>query len=401
MEVVPFFFFAGREGTDMNLGVDFTASLVADGFGALLMLVTLIGNRWRLHEKNTENNIVMLMVVLTLFTCVVDFVSAAVDGQPGELCRVAAYASALWLFVGALLICSGWIVFISSHLRISLSRWHRRLLIGLMGLNLLLLIVNFFVPVVFTVNESNVYIRHDGYIPIFVTQFFFLCDGLLLYLRARRQGGLLKFFPVWVFVIPAMAGALAQSFLYGVSTLWPGIAITVSTIVASLQNELIFRDKLTGLYNRFHLDNLKTEIARSRQGSYTAMMLDLNDFKSINDQLGHSVGDEALVATGKILVDAVGGLGNVIRYAGDEFVIVLNTQDEQKVRACEDAIRQGVRAFNESGKAPYRLSVSIGTCPMDLRVQSVDDLMNEVDRRMFVEKRAYYAGHPGGRHSDR
>lgn len=62
----------------------------------------------------------------------------------------------------------------------------------------------------------------------------------------------------------------------------------------ALQNENIFIDKLTGLYNRYYLDKISGKLKRKRK--ITMMMLDMNDFKSINDNFGHSQGDDALVS---------------------------------------------------------------------------------------------------------
>jgi diguanylate cyclase (GGDEF)-like protein len=69
-----------------------------------------------------------------------------------------------------------------------------------------------------------------------------------------------------------------------------------------------------------------------KNAEYTAMMLDLNGFKHINEAYGHQEGDNALIKTGQLLRKAVSSYGTVIRYAGDEFVIILNTQVDSILR---------------------------------------------------------------------
>jgi len=165
-------------------------------------------------------------------------------------------------------------------------------------------------------------------------------------------------------------------------------------MINSLQNESVYRDSLTGLYNRTYLDYLKREIGNKSHGEITAIMIDLNDFKSINDRFGHAVGDEALSDMAAILRKGIGDIGNVIRYAGDEFVILLNTSDEPTVLSCIDRILSETNKFNEEQDKQYKLSFAIGYYSIDLKQNSVNDLLNEVDRRMYLNKEEYYKNNP-------
>ena len=120
------------------------------------------------------------------------------------------------------------------------------------------------------------------------------------------------------------------------------------------------------------------------------MMLDMNGFKEINDNFGHSQGDDALVSMAKILEDAVGSRGVATRYAGDEFVIILNEDNEDAADACRKSILQKVEAFNQQGKKKYKLSVSIGVGIFEHGETSVDKILEIIDKRMYEDKKAYY-----------
>ena len=122
-------------------------------------------------------------------------------------------------------------------------------------------------------------------------------------------------------------------------------------------------------------------------------MLDLNDFKRINDEFGHFVGDEALVATTQILQKAVGSLGIVIRYAGDEFIVLINTQDDTVIQKCIEKIQNSFELFNSRNDKPYKLSASIGSHKLNLKEESVDTFINTIDARMYESKKAFYAAH--------
>jgi diguanylate cyclase (GGDEF)-like protein len=158
---------------------------------------------------------------------------------------------------------------------------------------------------------------------------------------------------------------------------------------AGFVHENIFIDKLTGLYNRYYLDKISGELKRKRK--ITMMMLDMNDFKSINDNFGHSQGDDALVSLAEVLEKTVGAKGTVVRYAGDEFVIILNNGDEDAAEKCKLQIKKNLEEFNETHKKKYKLSASIGVGVFDLEKSNVDKILKKIDKLMYDDKRAYYA----------
>jgi diguanylate cyclase (GGDEF)-like protein len=104
---------------------------------------------------------------------------------------------------------------------------------------------------------------------------------------------------------------------------------------------LAITDALTGLYNRrFFTSRLAAEVARARRYGrvLSLVMLDLDNFKEINDQHGHQVGDHVLAEVGKILTTNVRASDIVCRYGGEEFAVLLpETGPEAAGRAAEAA----------------------------------------------------------------
>lgn len=119
-------------------------------------------------------------------------------------------------------------------------------------------------------------------------------------------------------------------------------------------------------------------------------MADLNGFKEINDRYGHAEGDAALKITAELLRKSFGEYGVVTRYAGDEFVIMLNTTDKRLAENLIERARLNFEKENETNGKPYRLSASMGWAIADLRTETVDDFMNRIDRRMYRDKLDYY-----------
>ena len=378
----------------MSSQIDLSAVYIANAMGLVLLFVTMTGNVWRLKLKTRENRILLLMVAASITACIADPICFAADGKPGMLNFLVVFGGNTWIYAMNLLLGCCWLSFLTSYLGVNISSVHRCIIWAAYLLGAAFLVGNFFTPVVFSVSSRNVYARGPLFWYFMLMQTIMLLDGLGFYYRTRRKSGLLKFFPVWAFVLPAFLGMIIQMLVYGVSTVWPFVAISISSVMFSLQNELMFRDKLTGLYNRFYLELLKEKISAHADQAFTAMMLDVNDFKSINDRCGHAVGDEALVEVAARLRSAVGAAGEVIRYAGDEFIVLLNTQEDSQIDRTIAGIQSGLEAFNHAAKKSYKLSVSIGYSKLNLKEYTMDELLDETDQQMYANKRQYYEEHP-------
>ncbi|MDO4502619.1 MAG: GGDEF domain-containing protein [Coriobacteriia bacterium] len=377
----------------MESQINLMAIDIANALGVITCVMLFVGSSWRLRNNDREARALLAILTVTLISCVVDPVVFHCDGVPGAAPRAVVWLGNAWLYVANMLMACGWTVFLWLHLNGYVSKRRLRVLRCIIAAGLLVMVVNWFVPLAFSVDDQSVYTRGPFYWIYLAAGGCLYVDNMLMYGRARRRGGALKFFPVGMFFVPLICGVAIQTVVYGVSTIWPCNAISLAAVLSSLQNELIFRDKLTGLYNRFHLDTLKDAYARQKEGRVTVMMLDLNGFKRINDTLGHSVGDQALRDTAEILSQAVDVEGVVIRYAGDEFVIILNTVDDARVDAVRTRISDGFQAFNQVPGRAYELSISLGCSSLDLRTQSLDALMAEVDKRMYEDKREFYRSH--------
>lgn len=254
---------------------------------------------------------------------------------------------------------------------------------------LVLLIINLFWPLVFS-NQDGVYRRGPAYIVFLVFAFFYIVDSVYLYAQCRKKIGTLKLFPVQVFLAPVIIGVVVQVLFIEIAITWTSIAIAVAGIMTALKNELIFIDRLTGLYNRVYLTYLQHEAQKKKSELVAGIMLDLNGFKRINDNYGHSEGDAALILVADLLRKAFCEYGIVTRYAGDEFVVMLNTTDEQLIT---DLIAQANNIFEEENTTndkPYQLSASMGYAISDLSKETIDDFMNRIDKQMYQNKLAYY-----------
>lgn len=362
---------------------------IADMLGIFLILGAVFSGAWKLQKKHNEDKILFGVIVLVLTACVADIIAFSVDGRPGNFFRVLSYVSSNVLFLANVAIGPLWVMLISLHIYGTISKFQRIFMISICGVILVMMVMNFFEPIIFAIDENNVYTRGPWFMVKNLLEFILMADGVIIYLISLFRSGGIKFYPVLQFVWPIFICVCLQMFFYGISTIWVGIAVGYTSLMLALQNENIFIDKLTGLYNRYYLDKISGELKRKRK--IAMMMLDMNGFKSINDNFGHSQGDEALVSLADILEKTVGEDGTVIRFAGDEFVILLNTEKENVAEKCKAQIKENLDEFNKSGQKNYKLSASIGCGVFDLSKCSVDRILKRIDKRMYEDKKAYYA----------
>ena len=369
---------------------DLLTICIANILGIILIGVLIAGNIWRFRDKTPENMTLMVLMFLTLSNCIADPVSYYFDGKPGDVARALIYLSNAWLYTSIMLTGLYWMRFLAIHLNGRFSQLHQGVLLVFIGTGAFLMLANFAQPIVFSVDSNNVYRRQAWYWYYLAVDYGILIDSLIFYSKTRMKGGILTHFPMWAYFIPALIGALIQSFFYGVSVVASTLAISVAGILANLQNEQIFRDNLTGLFNRAYLDYLLRKYPRIREYKITGIMLNLNNFKKINRTYGHKEGDKILGETARILQAAVSDMGLVTRYSSDEFIVLLKTQSDPVIQTCIEQINSRIDQYNYHNHSDYLLSVAIGTCKLDLNTQTTDDFVNELDKRMYENKREFY-----------
>ena len=372
---------------------NFISISCANILGIMMGIVLLIGNSWRWKRNDRENTLLIFMLVLVIMTCVCEPAAFYFGGRPGRVYRIVMYACCTYTFASNLMAAASWLMFLVYHLKGSISRLHVAFVNAIVAAGLLVLVINLFPPVVFSIDPSNSYHRLNAYYAYLAADVFMLIDSFATYLYIRLKGRRLRFFFFWVYSVPVLVGAVIQTRFYGISMIGPCMLISFTGLMSSIQNEMIFKDKLTGLYNRYYLDQLEEEHKQDRDGVYTFLMMDINDFKSINDNFGHLVGDEAIINTAKILRKAVGSQGAVIRYAGDEFVAVLSTKSDIDTDVFIANIKKGFDDFNKSGTVKYDLHVSMGYDVVDLCKSTMDEVMNHIDKLMYEDKTRYYKTH--------
>ncbi len=377
----------------METAINMQSVYVTDLVGIAILVIIMVTRGWSLPGRKTESRLMMALLAVSMFNCVADIYVFQCDGTPGPGYRAILMVGDTYLYLYNLIVGIGIIYLILLHIDRKTRGLHMILFWVLSVVEMVLLIVNLFEPIVFEIDENNVYHRGDYYILFVVLGFVLVFYGYTYYMIAKLRNPSLRYFPVMEFLAPVVVGNIVQMKIYGISLLPVSFAVAFAAITIALQNECIYIDKLTGVYNRYELDKILKRRHYRRGEKLIAMMLDLNDFKSINDTYSHEEGDQALVAFAKALMEAIGSEGLVIRFAGDEFIILIPVFKPVTIDDYKDRIHRKLDEYNETSGKPYKLSTAIGGRIFDPHTENTSGIVNEIDSMMYKDKSDYYHDH--------
>ena len=153
----------------------------------------------------------------------------------------------------------------------------------------------------------------------------------------------------------------------------------------------ISKDPLTNLNNRGQLARYVAQgsnLLIDGRATYVVMM-DVNDFKNVNDTYGHSEGDAALVIIAQALSNAVNSRAMPLflgRYGGDEFVLIAHPLKEEELKELIEVIRQSITEKCKSEKKPYSLTIGVGYDQLSGAQDTFQKCMERADEKLYKDK---------------
>jgi len=204
---------------------------------------------------------------------------------------------------------------------------------------------------------------------------------ILIYLRIESLG-LSDSSTLWITVLLFIGyGAFTQYFINSQKRMEAEII------------SLSITDYLTGLYNRRGFMTLAEQqikmVGRTDKKSLLLLLFaDLDKMKSINDNLGHKKGDNALIEVASILKKVFRESDIVARIGGDEFAVLGLVAEKSDIVALESRLQEQIAIHNAYENRDYTISLSVGiACGDPENRYSIDDLMSRADQLMYEQKR--------------
>ncbi|MEW6173285.1 MAG: GGDEF domain-containing protein [Bacillota bacterium] len=168
----------------------------------------------------------------------------------------------------------------------------------------------------------------------------------------------------------------------GISFFAAGTAIIIKRLITQA-----ITDSLTGLYNKSHLEKVfPLEIERAKRYSYPLSMLflDLDNFKNVNDHLGHTAGDKVLYNVSEKLRQTIRNSDLLFRYGGDEFILLMPQTDIKSAHNLFLRLQDAVAQVEIKGG--HRIGISAGIVGFPQDGASFEELVHTADKRMYESK---------------
>lgn len=370
--------------------VQYSQILTADASALLLMvLLKLHMNRQAKISPLIDARLLSAMINLTMFQCLLDMFVFWVDGKTFPAARELNIIGNIVYYILNVTIAYLWPLFTEYKLNCSIAKLKKLAILS--GIPLALTAIGIVLTplsgFLFTITEDNRYTRTElNFLLPTVLIFIYLLIGTIKVYIHRRNKGKYMIFPVIYFVTPIVIAVTVQAFFYGISLIYIGIAIGLTGIYISTQSESAYIDQLCGVYNRrYYNDYIRAFCnAKNKSSAITGALIDMDNFKPINDNFGHDVGDEALVKFSSILRKNMSEIGFVVRFGGDEFVLVTNRSEGEIEKAVSDILKE-LDEENASGENRYKLEFSYGISSITADSSS-DDFLKTMDSRMYEMK---------------
>lgn len=242
-------------------------------------------------------------------------------------------------------------------------------------------IVSIFTGIVFSIDPDTNQLKRGflGYLPFIIAGFY--CAFLIYILIKRSNKLLIEIIPI-VFLSLTLASGVVFPFIFG-SSFSNMFCTTIGVALFSYYEFSILlltkKDSLTGLLNR---QAYYTDIEYDHQNITALVSLDMNGLKAVNDNFGHSAGDEALVTLSLCFIKALKRRQTGYRIGGDEFLIICRRNSLKEVEELIERIKKNVSETEYTCSVGYSYSES-GDKP-------IDEMLRESDEMMYAEKEKYY-----------
>lgn len=360
---------------------------------SLIILIFIYINAYNRSERMFMHyRLFMDLVRVNILMLIIDYLGWAFNGLPGSLNMFGNTVSNLFLYSLAPLPPMLWIIYtdflvFKNEYRISKIK---RVLVSLFVVNAFISVLSIYTGWFFSIDALNIYHRGNYFFVHVAFCYLLIIYAFLTVLLNRRFIEKRYYYSLLLFFLPMAVGTVLQVFFYGVSYNWSGMMLSLLIIYFNIQERGINTDYLTGVYNRRQLDGYINAKIRncSENKTFSAVLIDINDFKSINDNFGHQAGDNALKEVADIIRRSLRRNDFVSRFGGDEFVIIMDIDDPMLLKQAIDRIQDGIKRYNESHERSYNISVSMGFSVYDIKSEmKAEEFLKHIDNLMFNDKK--------------
>lgn len=343
-----------------------------------------------LDKSEIKNKIFVAIFTLNTIELIVETLTCIINKQPYTWLIPLSTLLHIVLFALAPIITYHWYIFAKLWINKSIDSkpknniWFLSPIIA----NTFLVILSPFFTLIFHINKYNVYTRGMlFFIPFAISYLYLLCGFFIIY-KNRKKLYRIEFLPLILFGIFPTLATLIQLLFYGPLLMWSSISFSLIILYLYIQQQMMHIDYLTGAWTREKLYSfLNTKFNPKKPTKFAVVLIDLDNFKEINDTYGHNEGDKALMNLVSITKNIIGTEASITRYGGDEFILLLNTCSPEEVENIISKIYSTLTDYSKHLNSPYIINFSYGYEFYNLENQiNIIECINHADKLMYKHK---------------
>ncbi len=261
---------------------------------------------------------------------------------------------------------------------------------------ILILIAGVFTDYLFKIDESGYLEYGPLYAILLCIPFgYLMTSSIKAFYRAFTSNRYYDHGPyiaMAVFPITPMVCGVLQAFFLTIPIMCYGATAAVLLLYLTETENRISKDPLTNINNRHEMHRYLTLKMKSRTQMLDLylMILDVDHFKEINDKYGHIEGDKALVTVAEAMELSCSDAKNrafLSRFGGDEFIVIMEAENEQQVKKTGELIRENITRLNEESGAPFKLAACLGYAKYDYdNPVTIPQLIAQADEKLYEMK---------------
>lgn len=344
-------------------------------------------------DKRRVQDVFTAAIINTLCFFIMDFIWGLVSLRIWDVSRMVCYIINCLYFLFSGSVAVHWYLYIETELEsefIKDKKWLGILCIPVAILSILA-VMTFKTDWIFSVNIHKVYARGKyHFIQELICYTYIICACIHAVIRALKSNNEIQrsqYFKLISFTLLPLGFGMVQKFSKGIPTLCAGLTIGILQAYIHSMNQLISIDTLTQLNNRNQLISYLTSLMKTKNEKIYLLIIDVDEFKQINDNYGHIVGDQALAHVALVLKKvSMKQQYFVARYGGDEFILLCEAENEAEIDQLCMKIQDLLMQMNEEKHISYKLTVSMGYAQYTKDIQSIPEFIDLADIMLYRMK---------------
>lgn len=358
----------------------------------IILFVLFMSVRQQSRSVQQKNRYFVALLALNGLTMSMKIVMTLTKGYISGIEEVLLHASTAIYYASSVVIVFHWLLYLHNHVKGEQAT--KRYLMIAIAPYLLMSFVSVFlsligIPVMYRIQSSGNIERYFMYGPVIFTAYAIMIGSVIYVLWHKEELAKSEFITLIMYLLPPTIGILLNESIDGAELLWPSMTISLLIVYVNIQSKMTNTDPLTGVFNRREYERQVTYLSNDKvfKRRVGAIIIDIDDFKQINDEYSHQVGDNTLIDVSQVLQLSVRKNDFIARIGGDEFCLIIDSDQESVLHDVINRIHQHMDIYNEEKQDQFQIHLSMGYGIYDQKNHGTfRAFLERIDKRMYQDK---------------